>query len=71
MTHYEVTVGNIGTVYSGEDQLEAQNTYAEYMVLSDSEFGGRATGEDVVLWIDGEPVMEFTGKLAKLYDDCL
>lgn len=43
---WEVTVSNIGTVYSGSSAREALRTYNEYVVLSERGVG-RAGGETV------------------------
>lgn len=59
---YEVTCGNIGTVYSGDSREEARQKFATYVEQSKSE-RGRAGGEDVVLWENGEPIEEFDGSL--------
>lgn len=51
--NYEVVVGNIGTVYSGHSKAKATLEYNGY--VRDSKFGpGRASGESVTLFIDGE-----------------
>lgn len=55
MNEILVTVGNIGTVYVGYDEMEAKQTYTEYVEQSRSGYG-RAAYEDVCLWIDNEPV---------------
>lgn len=52
-TTYEVFVGNIGTVYHGPDAEEANALYEEYRGQSTSNYG-RAAGESVVLFVDGE-----------------
>ncbi len=57
---YEVTVGNIGTVYSGEDEVLARNTYEAYVGASRDRVG-RAAGEPVTLTCDGEVAREFAG----------
>lgn len=53
---YEVTVGNIGSVYRGDDEEEAKKTFAEYDWQAANDYG-RAAGEEVCLWVDGEPAM--------------
>ena len=59
---YTVVVGNIGTVVCTHHLDEAKQSYIEY--VNQSEFGGgRAAGEDVTLFEDGEPIMEHTGAL--------
>lgn len=58
---YEVIVGNIGTVYTGNKYAEALAEFAEYQRQS---IGGegRAGGEDVTIMRDGEPYREHAGK---------
>lgn len=54
---FSVIVGNIGTVYDGNSQTEAQRVYAAY--VADSINGiGRAANEEVTLWVDGEIIAE-------------
>ena len=55
---YEVIVGNIGTVYSGDDMAEAKSTYESYVADSKADYG-RAGGEDVTLMVDGEPDSDY------------
>jgi len=55
---FQVTVGNIGNVYSGHSQKEAEKTFAEYKVFSGFPHG-RASGENVALFVDNEIVQEF------------
>ncbi len=64
-THkFEVVVGNIGTVYSGNNFMQASAKYSSY--LKDSESGyGRAAGENVTLLHDGEIRMEHVGTLER------
>ena len=54
---YEVTVGNVGRVYAGTDCLLAVPAYHQYIGRSVAG-EGRAAGESVVLWKDGEPWSE-------------
>lgn len=61
-TCYEVHVGNIGLVYSGESEDEARRHFMEY-VQQAKQLSGRASGEDVTLFKDGEPVEEHVGFL--------
>jgi hypothetical protein len=56
----EVVVGNIGSVYRGSDPVEAADTFEDYMKQSKSG-RGRAAGEDVVLFEDGEITVEHIG----------
>lgn len=58
---YEVVVGNLGIVYSGTDGRKAVTTYFEYIEISKAPHG-RASGESVVLFADGEIVREFGQK---------
>ena len=57
---YEVIVGNIGCVYQGTDVKEAGNIWQEYADQSANNYG-RASGEDVTLMRDGEPLAEYFG----------
>lgn len=50
---YEVVVGNLGTVYQGEDVVEAINCYIAYVRLSRAGTG-RAGNEPVTLLRNGE-----------------
>jgi len=54
-SHYEVLVGNIGTVYSGPLFKQALQDYGEYKRQSMGGYG-RASGEPVTLVKDGEPL---------------
>ena len=56
--YYEVIVGNIGTVYSGNDKTEALRVFDVYQDQSENSIGSRAYGEDVTLLGDGEMVKE-------------
>lgn len=58
---YQVIVGNVGTVYDGVDESEAEKTYNDYVELSKSGYG-RAGNEDVSLMRDGEPLKEHFGR---------
>lgn len=59
-TSYDVVVGNIGTVYSGTDRSLALQKYHEYVAQSKSG-RGRAGGESVTLFRDGEIWKEHQG----------
>lgn len=50
---YTVVVGNIGTVYSGNSARTARKTFNEYIDQSINRYG-RASGEPVYLFSDGE-----------------
>lgn len=58
---YEVIVGNVGIVYSGPRYIDALRSFRDYSEISKAEFG-RASGESVVLFEDGEIVAEFDGR---------
>jgi hypothetical protein len=64
MANYEVIVGNVGTVYSGVDEQEAVDTYGEYRNISQGDFG-RASGEEVTLTADGDPIFQHVPALWK------
>jgi hypothetical protein len=57
---YSVIVGNVGTVYAGDEPHEAQRQYSAYVELSRGTIG-RASGEPVTLMCDGEPISEHAG----------
>jgi len=59
-TKYEVIVGNIGSVHKGTDANEAGDIWKEYADQSANNVG-RASGEDVTLLRDGEPLAEYFG----------
>jgi hypothetical protein len=60
---YEVIVGNIGSVYSGNSLKEANRKFSTY-VRQSRQGTGRAAGEDVTMMRDGEPFKENYGKLS-------
>ena len=55
---YEVIVGNIGRVHTGNNRREASKVYREY-VKDSSQPTGRAGGEQVTLFEDGEPLRTY------------
>lgn len=59
-TIWEVIVGNIGCVYSGNARDEAERAFTEYRQQSENGSTARAAGEPVTLIKDGEPVDEYT-----------
>jgi hypothetical protein len=59
---FEVVVGNIGTVYSGNNNKQALKDYKFYVNESDIPFG-RASGESVTMFKNGETFKEFIGKI--------
>lgn len=58
---YEVIVGNIGTVHTGNNPIEARKVYGEYKTLSQSGHG-RAAGEPVTIMRDGDIDLEYIPK---------
>lgn len=60
---YSVVVGNLGTVWSGRFRDCADKVFADYVAISNCEFG-RASGEDVALFVDGDIEREHTGWLS-------
>lgn len=67
---YEVVVGGVGQVYNGRDLTEAERMYDHYANLSQTKAGGRAYGEDVTLFRDGEPFLEYEGgKVTRIYEN--
>ena len=60
--NYEVIVGNIGTVYRGSNLVEANAAWGEYKLQSEANYG-RAAGESVAFFKDGELVREFIGSV--------
>ena len=58
MCRYEVIVGNIGIVYTGDDVSIAEATYNDYLEISESGVG-RGGDEDVTFMQDGEPLKEY------------
>jgi hypothetical protein len=58
-SEYVVNVGNIGNIPEGT-YSEALKTFNEYVKQSKAKYG-RASGEDVILMKDGEPVKEYFG----------
>lgn len=57
---FEVAVSNIGSIYRGPDEIEANEFFAIYVALS-IEGGSRATDESVTLFRDGRPERQFIG----------
>jgi len=50
---YQVTVGNIGTVYDGESRNQARMQFDRYVLMS-ADGIGRASNESVILWCENE-----------------
>ena len=59
---FQVIVGNIGTVYSGNQFMVASCKYQSYVKASKSGVG-RAAGESVVMMHHDEPRLEYIGTL--------
>jgi hypothetical protein len=55
---YVVSVGNIGSVYSGNDQNKAVEIFDCYVEMSEKSYG-RASGEEVTMFEDDEIVNNF------------
>jgi hypothetical protein len=55
-----IVVGNIGTVYEGKDDKEAQFNFIHYKTLSSQRIG-RAAGESVTWFKDNEIYREHEG----------
>lgn len=55
---YEVFVGNVGCVYTGNNKREASGVYSDYVKVS-RHGAGRAADEPVSLFMDGEPIREY------------
>lgn len=62
MNRYEVICGNIGSVYSGNNPVEARRVYGIYKNHSITCYG-RAAGETVTMMKDSEPELEYIGTL--------
>lgn len=62
MHKFQVIVGNIGTVYSGNNYMQAECKFSRYVKLSKANVG-RAAGEPVTLMHNGEPRREYIGTL--------
>jgi len=54
---YELVVGNIGVVYRGPHAAIAVAEFDEYVDISKSGYG-RAAGEEITLFKDGEVIKE-------------
>ncbi len=61
---YSIIVGNIGYVYRGTNLIEANTAWDEYKRQSQTGYG-RAGGEDVSMWRDGEIMREIHGRNAE------
>lgn len=63
ISFYEVIVGNIGTVYRGNSKVEALKKYSTYVKASKSSYG-RASGEGVDLFKDGDVIKSHVGRIS-------
>lgn len=61
---YQVIVGNVGTVYDAYSLKEASKTFSEYKHQSKTHYG-RASGEQVTMFCNGEPVKQYDGEFNK------
>lgn len=68
MSRYQVIVGNIGTVYDGDNGFEADKRYNTYVGRS-RRGEGRCAYEPVTLMKDGEPHKEHFHKLTLTRED--
>ena len=59
---YQVVVGNIGTIYDGNNYVTAMSNYSKYVDASKNNYG-RAAGENVILMRDNEPMVEYFGDI--------
>jgi hypothetical protein len=59
---YEVYCGNVGCIHTGHSSREALKAFREYVGQSKSDCG-RAGGEDVAVFKDGEILREYYGTL--------
>jgi len=60
MAKFEVFVGNIGLVFEGEHENNARRLFNSWAELSKHEHG-RAAGENVTLFKDGDIIKEYEG----------
>ena len=62
MKAFQVVVGNIGHVYDGSNYMQACAKYKTYVEQSKSNYG-RAAGEPVTMFHNGEIKREYFGTL--------
>lgn len=62
MNKFQVVVGNIGHVFDGNNYMQARAKYSAYVKAS-RENCGRAAGEPVTLFHNGEIKAEYFGTL--------
>ena len=58
---FEVVVGNVGTVYTGNNYMQAQCKYDRYVKAS-KQGDGRVAGEPVTLLHNDNIRMEYAGR---------
>ena len=61
MNHYQVIVSNLGLVHTGTSYFKATACFNDYIILSKAPWG-RASGEEVVLIKNEEPVKTHPGE---------
>jgi hypothetical protein len=64
LRHHMVVVGNIGTVVDSKERgayTVARKAFEEYRQMSKDDYG-RAAGEDVTWFMEGEPYYTYYGK---------
>lgn len=66
--HYSVEIGNIGTVYDGANLRAAKRAFREYKNQSVTGYG-RASGENVTLMANGNPLREYYSPHASMRAD--
>lgn len=57
MARYQVIVGNVGSVYLGEDKMSALEVFRDYCQIA-KRYEGRCAGESVAIFCDEEPMFE-------------
>ena len=60
---FSVVVGNVGTVYAGDNERIARKEKNDWIRVSRSRTGSRACGEPVTLFCDGEIIAEHPGRI--------
>ena len=64
---YEIIVSNVGRVAEGTKAFEANSVFHHYVKASKAKYG-RAAGETVTMFRNGEVVKEYTGTLHQTED---
>lgn len=62
---FEILISNIGTVYKGNNRMEAENEYRECCETVDMPYG-RASGENVTFMVDGDIHREHTSNAPEM-----